>query len=388
MGGESNAMKQIFDEQRILDLIELLGDFAMGNFDKRLALTDKLDELDSIVGGVNMLGEELAETSMSRSFFKSIFSAIQHPLIIVDATGNILTANDKSFELFSFEKGKLVYMCHSLFTKQLFEELKTKLDSENLEKVDRRLDHLEKGEFCYYSCRFSKLKPSDNQQERFMISIKDVTEFVNHEQEILKVVVETQENERNRLAKDLHDSLGQELAAMKLMLSHFGSEGSRESFIEGHSIVTNHLNVCINHLREICFDLTPSVFDTAGLKSAVHELVFSLSKYSSVDFNIDIQIDEELVDKNKQLVFYRIIQEFFSNSLKHSQAKKLFVSMRRTDESCKLELWDDGVGCDIETAINSNGNGLTNIISRVLAYKGRYVFESEENKGFKLTIIT
>lgn len=386
MGAKLHGMKQVLDENRINALIDLLGDYGQGNFERQIEMSPNHDELDSIIGGVNMLGEELIEKSVSKNYFESIFNAVTHPLIVINEKGLIDTTNSKAKDTFSFQSGKYIYDCHAIFTKDLFEKLINQIQNKTDNKIDERIEWMNNGAIEYFSCLFSKIKNSVEVEPRYIVSIKDITEFVNHEQEILKVVIETQERERNRLAKDLHDSLGQELAAMKLIVSHFSSMKDEVGFEEGRSTISTYLDRSIQNLREICYDLTPNVIEKTGLKNSLKEMILRIKGINDLKISLNCDIDENDISINKQLVIYRIIQEFITNSLKHSDAKKIDINIDSSNDQCKIELSDNGKGCDVEKALKSGGSGLTNIISRILAYHGKYIFDSEKNKGFKLTI--
>ena len=219
----------------------------------------------------------------------------------------------------------------------------------------------------------------------YLISIKDITEQKENEQRILQAIFSTEQNEQKRVADDLHDSIGQELSMTKLMISNLKkhSQGDTKQ-LELISTCTQILDGSIKHLREICFNLMPSVLTRGGLNMAISDLVSKLHEQSeiSVEFNKNPEI--ERLNSNLEIVIYRICQEFVNNMIKHAKASKLKIELNidRSSQTISLLMSDDGVGFDLKKLDNIGENrGYENLKTKVKAFNGEYEIKRSIGNG-------
>ena len=214
--------------------------------------------------------------------------------------------------------------------------------------------------------------------------IKDITEKSEMNKMLLKTVIETQEAERGRISNDLHDGIGQSLAAIRLHLDSLrinANGNNKERFVAIDVILDNS----VKQLRRICSDTLPPVLANHGLIEAVKELCATTSSSS---FKINFSYSRQFPKLNKSLMIalYRITQEFLNNSLKHSKASQTFVNIKNEDGYIILNLTDNGIGFNINDLMIYNGQGLKNIRSRVESFNGKINFNSALNKGTEFDI--
>lgn len=199
----------------------------------------------------------------------------------------------------------------------------------------------------------------------------------------LKAIVETQESERARIGRDLHDDIGAQLSTLKLFLSSLKSKQGKE-----HDELLNYssaiLDSSIYDIRNILINLSPKVLDEHGYVKAVEELVNKINSSSLLSFELSMHGMEARLDAKLENSLYRVTQELINNSLKYSWAKKIILDVIRNENKIILMYEDDGRGCEIEKA--TAGYGLTNIRTRVKMFNGQVYFDSAPGNGFRCEI--
>ena len=218
--------------------------------------------------------------------------------------------------------------------------------------------------------------------------IKDITQRSKTNQLILKNTIETQEIERERISRDLHDGIGQSLAAIKLHVEFVRINAQKNKPIESElNIISTILNDSIHDLRRICSNALPIVLQEYGLVNAIKELQINLS---NIDFVIKFKFDENFptLSKSLQISIFRIVQEFINNSIKHSEGTELNITLQHNLEYIFLNLNDNGNGFNIQDLDLFSGYGLKNIQSRISSFKGKIEMNSilESGTEFNITL--
>ncbi len=183
-------------------------------------------------------------------------------------------------------------------------------------------------------------------------------------------LLDSQEAERQRLAKELHDSLGQNIMVIKNQLQ--GEQIDRNKLLESVALT-------LEEIRTISKDLYPNQLEKYGLAAAVEALGEQVQAATGIFVSSDMQDIDETLNKNTQINLYRIIQEFFNNTIKHANATAIRVTMLQTREEVVLVLKDNGDGFNKDTIHTSAGKsfGLLNMEERVKILKGRFEIDSE-----------
>jgi signal transduction histidine kinase len=213
------------------------------------------------------------------------------------------------------------------------------------------------------------------------LSRKKRTEF----DEFKKKMIEIQENEWRIIAGELHDSIGQNLSAINIFLQqNIKSESiNNEKLKQASDLVVE----TIDEIRRISQKLYPKQIERLGLTVSIQAMIQKLESASGIIFSSSIDDINNVLSRENEVQFFRIIQEILNNTLKHSKAKQVDININRSTMFIITEIVDDGIG--FEVSDNSRlGFGLINIEERIYMIKGLYEFSSVPGKGtkFKFTV--
>lgn len=195
---------------------------------------------------------------------------------------------------------------------------------------------------------------------------------------------DTLEDERQRIARELHDGIGQNLHLIRLKLKNF-EESKTKSFSEiDYNILFNSIESSISELKEIIYNLKPKNLDEIGIGASLKILIKRISSETGIKGTVDIYGTEERLNKKIELTLYRIAQEAVSNIVKHSKATEFNIQIMYDDGTIRLIISDDGIGFDpVHTnhKSNSSGFGLLNMQERIESYNGKLKIDSSKGNG-------
>lgn len=201
----------------------------------------------------------------------------------------------------------------------------------------------------------------------------------------MRSVIEGQEIERERIAKDLHDSLGGLLSTIKLQFDHVRSKKQELTEMKEYNQAHKLLDTAVEEVRTISRNLQPGSLHDLGLISAIRDLInrFEGENYPDIDFqHYEMPVK---MDKMISLSVYRIIQELLTNSLKHAHATEVLIQLNMEDDELVIQYEDDGIGFD-QSNLKRKGMGLENIKSRVNYMHGNLTMESKNGEGMSVLI--
>jgi signal transduction histidine kinase len=200
-------------------------------------------------------------------------------------------------------------------------------------------------------------------------------------------VLKGEENERKRLAQDLHDGLGGLLSGTKIALNNM-----KNNVVLTHESVKdfNHalgmLETSITELRRVAHNMMPDALLNLGLKDALNDFCTELDKIDPTHILFQSFGQFERIDSGLEINAYRIILELVNNALKHSGAKELVVQMIQEPGRLCFIVQDDGKGFDSKKVFAKGGLGLASVKSRVDLFNGRMEINSNSLKGTEITI--
>ncbi|QPV76784.1 sensor histidine kinase [Bacillus velezensis] len=235
-----------------------------------------------------------------------------------------------------------------------------------------------------------------------MENILQIEELMNHLQDLKqqgsnpvwlkKLMFTIEEKQRSDLARDLHDSVLQDLISLKrqceLFLADFKKEEPCHIEVQDKLHQMNEqMSDVILMTRETCHELRPQLLYDLGLVKAVSKLAAQQQERAPFHIRLNTGRFTAALDLDTQLNLYRIIQEFLSNAMKHSQANEVLIMLISIQNKVILHYEDDGVGCNQEKdGGQSMSMGLSGIKERVRALDGRMKIDTSEGNGFKVDI--
>ena len=205
---------------------------------------------------------------------------------------------------------------------------------------------------------------------------------INYQKELLSAVIITQEEERKRIAQDLHDDISSKLNIVSLN-SHM-LKASDLTEVEMEEITSNIINLttkALENSRRIAHDLLPPVLEKFGLNAGIAELALEFNSSKSVSVNYESHINFDTIESFKQLHIFRILQELMSNSLRHGKAKEITIFFNSINKRNTCNYSDNGIGFEVNDKKNKKGLGMKNIEGRINFINGSMTISSEINKG-------
>ena len=213
------------------------------------------------------------------------------------------------------------------------------------------------------------------------------------QQAFSRELIASQENERRRIAAELHDSLGQRMIIINnlalFLLKTKGKPVTEEDKQQTMEEISAEATQAIEETRAISYALRPFQLDRLGLSKAIQAMLTKVQRASQIEFNADIEDIDDAFPEDLRINVYRIVQEAVNNIVKHSHATQGSVTARRTKSAVVLTISDNGRGLPSEPRTpkpGGGGFGLTGIRERAILMKGTLQIKSENGSGTLLLI--
>lgn len=223
--------------------------------------------------------------------------------------------------------------------------------------------------------------------ERDILSALEVADK-NSEMFIGIKILEAQENERKRIARDIHDGPAQHMAnvVMKVDICKMVIQNDLEEGLKELADLKESVKIALKEVRSIIFDLRPMSLDDLGLSETIQQTLNAISKESNIDIKIKLKPIKTEIEPIIQVAVYRIIQEIFNNIRKHSKAKCAEVRLDFGTKYLMLIINDYGVGFNVEETLQrvktkGASYGLIGILDRVNQLQGEIQIKSSEGEG-------
>ncbi len=209
------------------------------------------------------------------------------------------------------------------------------------------------------------------------------TDRLKAERRVINAIINTEENEKKRFAKDLHDGLGPLLSAVKMSLSALTDKIKDP---HGQEVLknTNHVvNEAISTIKEVSNNLSPHVLSNFGLSSAISAFTAKINQTKVLEISFKSNMENQRLDNDKEVVIYRAACELINNSILHSGASKIDIELNKHEKFITLQFADNGRGFDTSRLgmEDNKGMGISNIETRVKSIEGVFILESNPGKG-------
>ena len=196
----------------------------------------------------------------------------------------------------------------------------------------------------------------------------------------IEATIHSQENERRRFARDLHDGMGQLISALRLALHSINTNSTIEERHEVAGKAEMLLNDMHREIRSIAFNLMPQTLVKSGLLPALKEMASRLSDSASMTVRVNGFDMPERLSELQEISLYRVIQEWVNNVVKYSAASVIEVQLVGYEEEISVTIEDNGQGFDSTVLTNSSGNGWKNITSRINLIKGSIDIDTQPGR--------
>lgn len=219
------------------------------------------------------------------------------------------------------------------------------------------------------------------ERQKLLEQVKDNQELM------MRTIVNSQENERNRFARDLHDGIGQMISILNMNLKSLkenAKPNERQRVFEASSGIIDDM---YGELKNICFDLMPQTLIKNGLESALKEFTDRVNDSGRLFVELNVFGLTGRLHELQEISLYRISQEWVNNILKYSDAEKIMLQITQDEEEITLMIEDDGSGFDKDLLINSKGNGWKNLNTRTNLIKGQLELETQPDKKGSVLIM-
>lgn len=317
--------------------------------------------------------------------YKHLFDSSNAAVFIIDRHGSFVEMNAYGLNLFKIKVEDIRhYELFSFFIdpdqyKKLYGNL---IISEAVIDMPLKLKTIS-NEIIEVLFSASKIIINGNQYA-FQGMMRDITRQKEIENLVIRTIIETQEIERTRFSKNLHDSVGSMLAAIKLQLYVLANENNSLKNNPQLPAIVEGLNSTIVEIRNICFNMTPVTLELLGLAPAIEDLTSQYETSALVKFDYSVADHFPKLHAQLELAIFRIIQEFINNSITHGKANKIAICLAAINNNIKLVLKDNGSGFDVKSY--RAGLGIKNIKSRVSSFNGELKIHSEPNDGTEFEI--
>lgn len=359
--------------------------------DKSFLIRDENGKAVRMVGAIQDITQQKeSETAikLSEERFRLLFYQSPKPKWMFKGDSlQIVEVNEAALRLFGYTKEE--FLQRSLYD-LIIDDDRHELESITEEMLSRYKDIVlqQKKNGDVFSLEVT-MHPIELPSGRHYIVIgDDVTEKIALQQmvleekyaaqkEVAKAIINTQENERSEIAKELHDNVNQLLTTAKLYIENINYFPAQKESFSQKSIAL--VQKSINEIRSLSKQLVTPVINDIGFKATIDEL---LNHYSSMNlFQIDLayNLEETQVEKGLQLTIYRIIQEQMNNIVKYAKASVVRISVQACMQNIDVTISDNGVGFDKRKV--TKGLGINNMKNRAEVYKGDFRIRSTEGNG-------
>ncbi|UCS95332.1 AAA family ATPase [Echinicola marina] len=202
----------------------------------------------------------------------------------------------------------------------------------------------------------------------------------NQKNNHLRDIIQTQEDERKRIAGDLHDSLGSLLSTIKMRFHSLQENTHNERYKD----TLDKMDEAIEEVRRIAHNMSPVSLRRFGLASALQTLIEEINLNDQMEAHLQVLGLEERLPEQIELTIYRICQELVNNSIKHAKATNIQLQLINHLDSINITVEDNGIGMDPQK--QNSGFGLHGIEAKVQMLNGQFNIESQPGKGFLAVI--
>jgi two-component system, NarL family, sensor histidine kinase DegS len=363
------------------------------------------DDHGDIIGAIETLADvterKKAEEALrdSEYNYRNLFESALDPIWVNDEEGYIQAANESTARLTGYSVAELKGSNLSLFlaepTLSSLREIHNKLllgltlpDSHELKIVRKNGSEA----FCKVA---TNLIVRDSTTHMFQNIARDVTRekrLYENQQYYLKEITRAQEEERKRIARELHDSTAQNLIALMHQVENLLDEKATLPISQAKSLWSfyEHIRDVLHEVRRFSRDLRPSILDDLGLIPAIEWLSGETKSNYGIEAGLQINGNERRLTPEAELLLFRIVQESVNNVIKHAKATKVDIEVVFAEKQITLVVTDNGIGFSppphMGGLIHTGKLGIVGIEERIQLLGGTLKISSEPDRGTSILV--
>jgi PAS domain S-box-containing protein len=326
----------------------------------------------------------------SEANFRYIFDHTSDGLVITDFDFNFIEANATLLNRFGVTKEflssrALIDFLSPAYHGVIFERLQSL--NKGLSTQDMEIEIIAPLTRQTIPYEFNTVPIMFNHQNAILTIMRDITERKFLARKLFETIILTEEEERSRIARDLHDETGPLLSALKMYTTSFMESKDTEKKDKLASQMGVIIRDVIDSIKEISNDMSPHVLVNFGLNAALQNIVNLFSKNLKIYQQSNIR--NLRFPGTLESVVYRIIKELINNTVKHAQAANIYIRLGYADAELSCHYRDDGIGFEMKDPqqMPGQGMGFSNIISRIRSLGGSYTISASPGNGFEINII-
>ena len=315
----------------------------------------------------------------SEKKYRDVFNRSPLPVLrLIDESLTIVMANPAALKLYEADIDDMIGK--SMYSFNFYQDQRIEINTTSNFIKKRLKQKTIKGGEIINEIVINKL---ENEDGAYIALVIDRTEELKFEKQKFAVITQAEEREKKKIARELHDGLGQQLVLLNLLFQNITPIQEEEAQFKD---ISSLLQSSIRSIKEIAYALNPPELEH-GFLNAIDRFANRIDSIGEMKFIVKIQkgIDEKSLDNVDRINLFRVIQELINNTLKHSQATEMTFVMEKSSDQIFISLEDNGIGFDIETA--QSGMGMQNIQYRMKMSNINCEYNSKIGKGVKVKMI-
>ncbi|MCU4163343.1 PAS domain S-box protein [Carboxylicivirga caseinilyticus] len=362
-------------------------------------LEQKTKALETKTIELNKTIEDLVNTKIlleiEEERFRELFESANDAIFIFDTVDHCVECNNQALKLLQYDSKNDVmglspidfspeYQANGELTVTALENYKTKLMGGESQIFDWVVIRKDKS-LAYTEASLNSITIGDNNYVQAIV--RDITKLKKLEQDFSLATIRTEERERVRFAKELHDGIGPILSTIKLYLQWLNDTDNQDHIEIIKKKINESINEATKSIKEVSQNLSPHVLTNYGLIEALNIFIEKIKETGKLQVNLKHNLSQRL-DKDLEVMFYRVTTELINNTIKHAGASTSEITIKKEGEIIYFTYSDDGKGLSEDHRNKTNlGMGINNIINRVKSVGGIIDFKQKKGKGFKVKII-
>jgi PAS domain S-box-containing protein len=305
---------------------------------------------------------------------------------ITDSRGTITYVNEQFVQISKYTKDELIGHDHRILnsgyhSEEFFKDMWRTIGTGEVWKGEIR-NRAKDGSYYWVDTTIVPFLNDKGKPYQYLAIRHEITERKRVEQELQKMmtsIIDVQEEERKRLSRNLHDGIGQNLYSHLITINRLLSELEHPLLHQMQKEATQ----LIEEIRDISWELRPSVLDDLGLVPAIRSFLSRFSENYGIDVYFECVLNRRL-EISIELTIYRIIQEALTNIRKYADVSNATVTVRELDQTVRVMIEDKGIGFEMMT--QTRGVGLFSMDERARAVGGELTIISSLGEGTKIIL--